>query len=509
MSIKLLEDHLTPAEDEQVVKTYHCTTLDPMLFQIGSKINGYITVTNKRLVYFATGYSGFGAKGNSKKSIELPIADISNMAQGVGTRFDIIRLIVGLITGFVFAAMAAIVVNFLMLMFIAHISPGSVQSRLVVFIDIAIATLLVARSFLTPFDCLTRTMFAAAGFGIIYNFRLSMFFLGVPSLYIWAGQALGALVALYLLWCLYWFIRRNYLTINVSSKSGYSVPIQIRGFSLWSNKNIVAWDTAHMMPANDADKMFRELGALVTDIQTLGDHGIKKWSQNIAEAKTEQETVASNYTDRKPLVLRYAVGFVLLVAVIMTIEFSITTYNQHQAELREAATSVKQQADNARNNANIDEFTRNIVPQLVTKAEQEQSAGETAFNNKDYQQASEQWKLAADQYSQIPNAVKPYRDAEALRSVYDRRLQELISIAFNSAEKSGKPSSDDLAQLSSYLESHAPEEWILVKDAVRKAEAFKTAGQGADYLNEWTQIINVLTPAVTKKVRTEISLKSP
>ena len=506
MSIKLLEDHLTPAEGEQVVKTFHCTTLDPMLFQIGSKINGYITVTNKRLIYFANGYSGFGAKGNSKKSIAVPIADVANIGQGVGTRFDIIRLIVGLITGFLFSMLATVIINFVLRELMPPDGFSSIQYRLIIMLEVALATFLVARSFLVPFDCLSRIMLAATGLGVICNPQslLSIFAFGIPSFYVLFRQVIGAAITLYLLWCLYWFIRRNYITISVNSKSGFCYPIQIKGFSLWSKANAVAWDTVHMMPAVDAEMMFRELGALVSDIQALGDHGIKKWSQKAAEAKTEQEVVASNLAARRPLVLRYAVGFVLLVAVMMTIEFSITTYNQHQAELREAANTVKQQVDNAKNNANIDQFTQNIVPQMVATAEQEQAAGETAFNNKEYSQASEHWKLAADQFSQIPDAVKPFRDAEQLKDQHDIQLQILISIALNREQKSGEPSSDDIAQLNSYLESHAPEEWILVKDAVKKAEAFKAAGQGADCLNQWKQVVT-LTDAVTKKVRAGVS----
>jgi hypothetical protein len=508
MDLKLLEEHLTPAEGEQVVKTYHCTTLDPMLLQIGSRINGHITVTNKRLVYFAQGYSGFGARGSSRESIELPIADVCNIAQTTGTRFDIIRLIYGIITGFLVGALAAGVMGFMNLKLMASFGADSAAPRLLILLDVTLATFLMGRSLLLPCIRLTRIIFAAAGASILYSLLLIIFLLGVPVGYFLAGRALGLVVAIYLLWCLYWFVRMNYITIAISSKGGMVYPIRITGFSLWSRINVAAWDAANMAPAVDADRMFRELGALVTDIQTLGDHGIKKWSGRTAEVVSEAAAAAKDFVERKPLVQRCAFGFIVLCAITIATEGGVDAHRRHQMELRVAAIKSRQEVDQARNNANLDQFARNAAPQLITKAEQEQSAGDTAFDQKDYTQASDHWAGAANEFSKISEAVKPFRDAEVLRRGYASQLQELISIAFNQSAKSGEPSSDDMARLGSYLENHAPEEWILVKDAVRKAEALKAAGLGSDYLNQWTQISRVLAPAVTKKVRAGLSLKA-
>src|SRR4051812_18728122 len=99
MSFKLIDNHLTPAEREVTVRTYHCTTLSPAFSLVGLKTNGYLTVTNKRIVYFAEGSSLFGAAGNSKLSKEVPMADVANLSFGKGTRFSFLRLLCGLIFG--------------------------------------------------------------------------------------------------------------------------------------------------------------------------------------------------------------------------------------------------------------------------------------------------------------------------------------------------------------------------------------------------------------------------
>jgi len=66
MSFKLIDNHLAPAEGEIVVRTYHCTNLSPVFALMGLKTDGYLTVTNQRVVYFAEGSSVYGAAGNSK-----------------------------------------------------------------------------------------------------------------------------------------------------------------------------------------------------------------------------------------------------------------------------------------------------------------------------------------------------------------------------------------------------------------------------------------------------------
>lgn len=515
MNIKILEDnHLTPAEGEVAVKTYHCTALDPIFAWFGMKINGYISVTNKRLLYYAFGSSGYGAAGNSRSCVAVWLADACNITQEIGTRFSLLRLILAGGVIFVIGSATNLGTTVFLKLAFPQMDIGPMTIRLLTLVKISVAAIITARTFSIPHEKISRVALVAVVAGLTANLHLALtwgVFVGmIPVPYLWFGFLLDVAVTLYSLWCLYWFIRREYIHIKVVGKNANNQypPIDISANSFWSRINVISSWAANMAPAPGADAMFKELGAIIADIQTLGDHGIKKWSQKATEARTGQEVVASNLAARRPLVLRYAVGFIVLVAVLITTEFSITSYNQHQAELREAANTVKQQVDNAKINANIDQFTQNIVPQMVSKAEQEQSAGETAFNNKEYSQASEHWKLAADQFSQIPDVVKPFRDAEELKEQHDIQLQILISIALNREQKSGEPSSDDIAQLNSYLESHAPEEWILVKDAIRKAEAFKTAGQGTDYLNQWNQV-TTLTAAVMKKVRAAVSVQLP
>lgn len=516
MSFQLLHNRLAPAEGETLVRSYHCTTLSPVFALIGLKTDGYLTVTNKRVVYFAEGFSAYGAAGSSKLYNEVPIADVANISFHKGTRFSFLRLLCGLILGQIPGGIIALILS-LVISVVEWAAGGGDPYilRFGVFLQLSVAIVLVFRSLSIPRESIVRLMLAASGLSLV---------LSVPALVLTHGKGLQSLPLIYCylsgmailsiplvcywLWCLYWFIRREYLTMAIRSKTNWPPSIQIAGVSWWGRINVAADLAYGMAPAVNADAMFKELGAMVTDIQTLGDHGIEKWSHNAAEESAEREVAVANCADRRPLVFRYALGLILVIALLITTEGSIYAYNRHQVQLQEAAIKVKGQVDTAKNHASHDQFAHDIASQLVAKAEQEQSAGEVAFKGRDFAEASEHWKLAEDLYSQIPEVVRPFRDAEVFRRGYASQIQELISIAFNRSARSGEPSSDDMAQLGSYLENHAPEEWILVKDAVRKAEALKAAGQGSDYLNQWTQISRVLAPAVTKKVRAGLSLKT-
>jgi len=144
MSFKLIDNHLTPAEGEIVVRSYHCTTLSPVFAFIGLKTNGYLTVTNKRVVYFAEGSSLFGATGNSKYYDEVPLADIANLSLRKGTRFSFLRLLAGLLFGQIPAAIVMVLLSWLMLM-LEGAAGGSnpYLLRFGVFLQLAAAIMLV------------------------------------------------------------------------------------------------------------------------------------------------------------------------------------------------------------------------------------------------------------------------------------------------------------------------------------------------------------------------------
>lgn len=69
----------------------------------------------------------------------------------------------------------------------------------------------------------------------------------------------------------------NFL-LEINSRGGSSTPIRIA--SAGGFLSTVAVNMPNALPGKDAEKMLHEIGALITDIQTLGDYGIAKWKRN-------------------------------------------------------------------------------------------------------------------------------------------------------------------------------------------------------------------------------------
>ena len=170
MKFKLIGDHLSPAEGEIVVRSYHCTSLSPVFGLIGLKIDGYLTVTNKRVVYFALGSSGYGVAGTSKLYNEVPIADVANLSLSKGTRFSFLRLLCGLVFGHIPAAMVTLVLSGAMSVLKQAAGGGnSYLLRVAVFLQLTAAILLVLRSLSISRESIVRLMLAASGFSLVLS----------------------------------------------------------------------------------------------------------------------------------------------------------------------------------------------------------------------------------------------------------------------------------------------------------------------------------------------------
>jgi hypothetical protein len=86
---------------------------------------------------------------------------------------------------------------------------------------------------------------------------------------------LAIITGFYAILCTFWYARRPTFSLEINSKGGGNTPISISSIS--GLLNISASKSLNAEPAQDADRMLKELGALILDIQMLGDYGIDKW----------------------------------------------------------------------------------------------------------------------------------------------------------------------------------------------------------------------------------------
>ena len=188
-------DGLVLADGEVVVKQYQCAKV--------SGARGYMTVTNKRLMFNAYG-------GASRLSQEVTLSSVSGISSFYGVNFDFKKIVI------------AVALGIMGLMTIFTSGDGFGAS-----ISMIIGTVMLA----------------------------------------------GAAVLAYL------GIKRAFM-ISIYAKDVNLSPIMIgEGPStLFGNKALYALEGTRTA---ETDRMINELGALVQDLQTLGDHAIDKWKNAV------------------------------------------------------------------------------------------------------------------------------------------------------------------------------------------------------------------------------------
>jgi hypothetical protein len=288
MKKDLLKDSITPAEGEQSVRSYFCTYYRSRF--IGLKSDGYLEITNKRVIFQALGSS---RAGNSSIQSEVPIADVSGISSYTGASFSFgsflgnlaLAVIFGVILVAILAAIGAASAVSTYPSYGDSTKPASVSADQVLGWIIAIGTLIgVFAINKKSIWCAVIAASSAASFGYLGGRSLltGMFsmFTGISS----SSSISAVLFVPAVILGIYAFVRalmfgwKPTFSLAIGSKGGANTPISISGGS--GILNISAARALTARPADDADVMLKELGAVIIDIQTLGDLGIAKWKMN-------------------------------------------------------------------------------------------------------------------------------------------------------------------------------------------------------------------------------------
>lgn len=268
--VDLLREKISPAEAECSVRTYVCTYYKSRL--LGLEATGYLAVTNKRVIFQAAGTSN---AGSSVIQSEVPIEDVSGISSYKGTYFSIGHLLAAFVVSAVGGGLLNMVVGLL---------TALLRDTDMVVLWIA-AILAVVVSFFLPRKALWRPVLASMsaiaftliGGGSLMRDTLSLFTQSYNSGASSIAFLLSFAVGIYALFCYFWYARRPTITLAVHSKGGSSTPISISGASGLGIFDIAAGKALNAEPAQDAEPMLKELGAVILDIQKMGDFGIGKW----------------------------------------------------------------------------------------------------------------------------------------------------------------------------------------------------------------------------------------
>ena len=280
MNGKVSEFHLS--DNEQVVRNYECTKRFRLL---GPAVIGYLTITNKRIVYHSEAKN---ITGSSALVSEVALDDFSGLSTSISSSFNwifflIFCLVMYFATFVVFSILSFLQVGWIMgvilmlpylfaLLFEKNILSQEFRQQIFNSID------------QIPGSEILRKRDRAYYMGL---FRL--FFWGGVALVTWnIVQSTGLIqfspLAFLVLAVVYYFIYRvifgriRSFNLTISSRSpknaGITIPGNPIGLLLGGD---AAVQSLYSGPGQDAEQIVRELGALLTDIRQLGDLGIQKW----------------------------------------------------------------------------------------------------------------------------------------------------------------------------------------------------------------------------------------
>jgi len=269
---------------EQIVRTYECTKLRRWFLP---ETIGYLTVTNRRVVFHSSGKS---LTGKSLLISEMPIEDVAGIIayEGLsinGFMFLILSVLAfvgtqvvagvlpAFLTGYIFAIL-------LMMPFVAlrlltsNIVSDMLREQVVQFFDrISQGKLQLNRDLRVYLPYTRIPLYVGL---VILIWRIS-----AEDILGFAGSMTGSLI-LIIAYAFVFFLlfgRQQSFSLAIGSKTKKDTGIYIPGdsFRLFSRGDLTALEALSARPAADASRVTRELGAMLMDIQQLGDLGVQKW----------------------------------------------------------------------------------------------------------------------------------------------------------------------------------------------------------------------------------------
>lgn len=266
------------SENEQIVRAYCCTKLRRFL---AKPVTGYLSVTNKRIIYHSQGKA---IGGENSVISEMPLDDIAGINIYSGSSFNILLFAVFCATlyGLTYFINNRAPVLFWVLGILFCLP--FVISLPFKFKILDQSTIESVRSWIRNSSIGDWVKSKPEGF--FWNATNVCLYIGSPLLAIKLVDAIPVLGTLIVL-AVYFYIFSNTFSkiqtfsLQIRSRTAKGSGILIPGnFTLaLLSGNTTAVKTMFAGPNEDANLIAKELGAMVMDIQQMGDLGISKWKK--------------------------------------------------------------------------------------------------------------------------------------------------------------------------------------------------------------------------------------
>ena len=270
---QITPDCLDLDDGEIPVKQYNIGILRSRLrFQ---RSEGRLQITNKRVLFRATGYSPAG-KTTYQHAFALDKIDGIEIHKDRRLRIpDLIFVLLWASMGYMFATL---ITGLLAVCFLENEFLGYLLSLTVFGIGCATG----ANFFIKKEHFFSKMILLSVGKGAILSLSFFCFeaaekldFLGVFML------AVAFLLEILYCICAFLVVIKPNLMIEVKTSSGTpAVQIKHREMSLFWHKHEEFSGFTEILPWKDTDLAIKEVSTIIDDIKTLGDFGVDKWKQD-------------------------------------------------------------------------------------------------------------------------------------------------------------------------------------------------------------------------------------
>lgn len=262
---QIVPDLVAPCENEVPIKQYHIVNIRSRIQGLWAE--GRIMVTNKRLLFRASGRS-FVGRTRTEQEYELDEISGINISQGVRfSRFDFF-------------------ISLVLMLFCGALTQG------ILFSQIMMQKQLFVLSLLLSIGCIVGIYFLGKKH---HRWKLALCTIScisVLSLLLWAQSGnhiffIGLFgIALFLLAIAAFVLLilsgiKPVVNLAVMCKAGTDVAIGYQGL-----QHFRLQAAPELLPTAETETAIREIGAIINDIQRMGDYGIEKWKSDGQEAQT-------------------------------------------------------------------------------------------------------------------------------------------------------------------------------------------------------------------------------
>lgn len=257
----LKDTQINSAQDEFVVKKYHVSRFRSQFSNVRS--DGYLHLTNKRVIFQAIA-------SDSVIHSEIPIENVSGINLYHGEYRDWLRLLI--FSGLIVVTSVFVVTLRTALSFMDN--NAIIWGLGLLFFSLALASSnYLAESVFSSNEAFVNI--GILGQGLIAACA-TLVFLTIsgdnPIALLFALPSLLLTIS-----CIRAIPRKYSMSLAIVSKGGSSTPIMIAGANASGMVFSAAAQAFEAEPGEDAEKLIKELGAIIHDIQTLGEYGVERW----------------------------------------------------------------------------------------------------------------------------------------------------------------------------------------------------------------------------------------